>query len=242
MRRREPSDADTIDRRAVVFGAIAVCVSASAAQARTSDPAKVVVTRFDLVRPSQGAVGMREVAAKTADVLDRARKPDKFARFLIKEALPVVKGPGGGLHLIDHHHLGRALWDAKRKDVHVEIVADLSDRAQIAFWGEMDKRGWLHAYDAEGRFVGPDQLPRHLKDMGDDPYRSLAGAVRDAGGYGKTDAPFAEFKWADFFRSRITRSLVAKDFDSAARQAARLAASADAAGLPGFRGALRKAG
>jgi hypothetical protein len=125
--------------------------------------------------------------------------------------------------------------------VHVEWVADLSDRPPIAFWGEMDKRGWLHTYDAEGKFVGPEQLPRHLKDMADDAYRSLAGAVRDAGAYGKTDVPFAEFKWADFFRTRISRSLVSKDFDSASKQAIRLAASAEAASLPGFSGRLKKA-
>ena len=183
----------------------------------------------------------RSVARKTDEVLDRARKPDKFARFLIKEALPVVKGPGGGLHLIDHHHLGRALWDAKQPDVHVELVADLSGLPPVAFWAEMDKRAWLYAYDAEGQFIGPEKLPRHLKDLGDDLYRSLAGAVRDAGGYGKTETPFAEFKWAEFFRTRISRSLVAKDPDSAASQAIRLAASPEAAGLPGYKGTFKKA-
>ena len=96
----------------------------------------------------------------------------------------------------------------------------------------MEQRGWLHAYDADGRFIGPERLPQHVKDMGDDIYRSLSGAVRNAGGYGKTEVPFAEFKWADFFRSRITRSLAMKDFDSAVKQAMRLAVGSDAAALP----------
>ena len=39
--------------------------------------------------------------------------------------------------------------------------------------------------------------------MRDDPYRSLAGCVRNAGGYAKDTQPYAEFLWADFFRSRI---------------------------------------
>ncbi len=236
----QPSGA-LIDRRALFLGAAATCFGAMPTLARKADPAKVTVVSFDLVRPSQGAVGMREVGRKTDEVRDRARKPDKFARFLVKEALPVVKGPGGGLHLIDHHHLGRALWDAKQPNVHVETVADLSGLAPAAFWAEMDKRGWLHAYDTEGRAVGVERLPRHLKDMGDDAYRSLAGSVRDAGGYGKTEVPFAEFKWAEFFRVRISRSLLAKDFNSAVKQAMGLASGVEAAGLPGFKGALKKA-
>jgi hypothetical protein len=231
-------------RRGFLSGAVALGLSAlgAPAVARQADASKVTLAGFNLLRPSQGAVGMREVAAKTAEVLERARKPDKFARFLLKEALPVVKGPTGGLHVIDHHHLGRALFDAKRVQVHVETIADLSKLEMPAFWAEMDKRSWLHPYDAEGQFVGPDKLPRYLQDMGDDVYRSLAGAVRDAGGFIKTTTPFAEFKWGDFFRPRITRSLVVKDFASAVKQALLLAGAADAAALPGFVGKLKKAG
>ena len=227
-----------VDRRQVLGGATALVLGplAAPALARRSDESKVVVSGFNVLRPSQGAVGLREVQAKTADILDRARKPDKLLRFLIKEALPVVKGPTGGLHLIDHHHFGRALWEAKRVQVHVEPVADLSKFEGAAFWSEMDRRGWLHANDAEGKLVGPEKLPLHIKDMADDVYRSLAGSVRDAGGYTKTETPFAEFKWADFFRTRISRSLVSKDFASAAKQALALASTPDAASLPGFVG------
>lgn len=234
---------DPIDRRVFTAGSLAAAISAVVvpALARRADPAHVAVVGFEQLRPSQGAVGMREVATKMAEVASRARKPDKLAGFLMKEALPVVKGPGGGLHLIDHHHLGRALWELRHREAHVETIADLSLRPPAAFWAEMEQRGWLHPYDADGGFIGPERLPQHVKDMGDDIYRSLSGAVRNAGGYGKTEVPFAEFKWADFFRPRITRSLVMKDFDSAVRQAMRLAVGSDAAALPGYSSRNRKA-
>jgi hypothetical protein len=233
-----------VDRRQVMRGALmfGLTTIAAPAVARRSDESKVSLVGFNVLRPSQGAVGMREVAIKTAEIVDRARNADKFQRFLIKEALPVVKGSTGGLHVIDHHHLGRALWEAKRVQVHVETMADLSKLAEPAFWAEMDKRGWLHAHDADGKYVGPQGLPRYLQDMGNDVYRSLAGAVRNGGGYTKSDVPFAEFKWADFFRTRLTRSLVDKDFASATAQAIRLARSVEAAGLPGFMALLKKTG
>jgi hypothetical protein len=243
MRPCNPSSLSGLDRRRLLSGAAVLGLGALAAPAvaRQSDESKVILVGFNVLRPSQGAVGMREVAVKTADVLERAGKPDKLQRFLMKEALPVVKGPTGGLHLIDHHHLGRALFEAKRVQVHVEPVADLSQLELPAFWAEMDKRSWLHAYDAEGAFVGPEKLPRYIQGMGDDVYRSLAGALRDAGGFAKTDTPFAEFKWADFLRTRVTRSLVVKDFKSAVKQAIGLAGKPEAAGLPGFSGRIKKA-
>ncbi len=230
-----------LDRRSVLVGFAALGIAAPAL-ARRANETRVTVVSFDMLRPSQGAVGMREVTIKTTEIIERARKPDKLEKFLAKEALPVVKGPGGGLHIIDHHHLGRSLWDAKRPTVHVETIADLSTLAAPAFWAEIDKRGWLHAYDAKGVFLGPDKLPRHLKDMGDDVYRSLAGAVRRSGSYDKSDVLFAEFKWADFFRTRLPLSMVERDFDGAVKAALSLAQNTDAAGLPGFIGLRKKAG
>ena len=201
------TNAGRIDRRGFITGSLALVI-AGPAYARRADKSKVINASFDLIRPSQGAVGMREVAIKITEVINLGPKPEKLAKFLLKEALPVVRGPAGGLHLIDHHHLGRALWEAKYRTVQVEVVDDLTALAPGDFWAEMEKRRWLHANDAKGVFVGPDKLPQHVKDMGDDAYRSLAGAVRNAGGYQKTDVPFAEFKWADFLRVRIPLSTV----------------------------------
>jgi hypothetical protein len=75
-----------------------------------------------------------------------------------------------------------------------------------------------------------------LCEMVDDPYRSLAGALRRAGGYAKDTTPFSEFLWADFLRPRLKRRLVNDDFARALREALKLARSHDADHLPGWCG------
>ena len=71
--------------------------------------------------------------------------------------------------------------------------------------------------------------------MQDDPFRSLAGTLKRAGGYAKDEAPFSEFKWADFLRCRFPRELVEHDFGRALAMAMHLARGAEAAALPGWR-------
>jgi hypothetical protein len=71
----------------------------------------------------------------------------------------------------------------------------------------------------------------------DDPYRSLAGYVRDAGAYEKTPTAFAEFLWADFFRPRILVGNTRPEFHQSVDSAVKLATSSEAAHLPGYKGA-----
>ncbi len=92
----------------------------------------------------------------------------------------------------------------------------------------------MHPIDAEGRRYGVDALPKHVKGLVDDPYRSLAGYVRDAGGYVKTETAFAEFLWADFFRHRMSIGPGPQGFDAAVRKALALAHDPAAHHLPGF--------
>ena len=70
----------------------------------------------------------------------------------------------------------------------------------------------------------------------DDPFRSLAGELRRAGGFAKDTTPYAEFLWADFLRRRIKRKLVEHDFDRALERALQLGKSMDAGYLPGWSG------
>jgi hypothetical protein len=70
----------------------------------------------------------------------------------------------------------------------------------------------------------------------DDPFRSLAGALRRVGGYAKEVLPFSEFLWADFLRRRMRRKDVERDFAAAVEQALALARSEAADYLPGWCG------
>jgi len=186
------------------------------------------------LRPTQMTVGMREVARKREEW--RERRERDGADWLGHHMLPVVIGPGGLPWVIDHHHLARALLDEGETEVLVSPVAKLDHLSKKRFLAFMDSQNWLHPYDAEGRRQDFAELPRHIGKLLDDPFRSLAGECRTAGGYAKSAAPYTEFLWADFFRDRIRRHEVEAKFRTALAKAVKLARSPEAAYLPGYAG------
>ena len=186
------------------------------------------------LRPTQITIGYREVERRRLEW--RARAARDGGEFLGRHMIPVVIGPRDRPHLIDHHPLTRALHEEGVKHILVSIVADLSRLKREAFRTFLDNRNWLHPYDAKGRRCSYAALPRHIGKLEDDPYRSLAGALRRAGGYAKVETPYSEFLWADFLRRRIKPHLVAERFETALDKALRIARSRDADYLPGWAG------
>jgi hypothetical protein len=83
----------------------------------------------------------------------------------------------------------------------------------------------MHPFDAKGRRREYADIPRSIVDLVDDPFRSLAGELRRAGGFSKETTPFSEFLWADFLRRRIDRKAVTQDFDRTLDKALQLARS-----------------
>jgi len=199
----------------------------------TRDPRLHPVPLISL-RPTQITVGMREVEEKRRHW--RAEKKSDQAEFLGRHLIPVVRGPEHRLYLTDHHHLARALHEEGVEQIAVTIVADLSGLSRGAFWVYLDNRAWMHAYDAQGKRRSHDQLPKTIAELKDDPYRSLAGALRRAGGFAKDTTPFSEFLWADFLRRRLKRKRVEENFEKALLAAVSLAKSQAAAYLPGWCG------
>ena len=186
------------------------------------------------LRPTQITVGMREVKEKRKQW--RKHDPDKKAEFLGKHMIPVILGPKKRHYVIDHHHLSLALHDEGVEDVLVEVVADLQELDRDAFWTVLDHHAWVHPYDTEGVRRHYNDIPKTVAELKDDPFRSLAGELRRAGGYAKDTTPFSEFLWADFLRRRIKRKVVVRDFDGALKKAFKLAKSLDANYLPGWCG------
>jgi hypothetical protein len=193
-------------------------------------------TAIDDLRPTQITVGLREVEEKRAEW--RAHADDKKAAFLGKHLIPAVLGPQARPYLIDHHHLARALFDEGVRQVAVTVVADLSRLEKPAFWVYLDNRSWTHLYDKEGKRRDHKALPKHVENLIDDPYRSLAGALRRAGGFAKDTTPFSEFLWADFLRRRIKPRQVEEAPNIALDTALRFAKSAEADYLPGWCGPI----
>jgi hypothetical protein len=186
------------------------------------------------LRPTQMTVGYREVAQKRLEWRERSQRdgPD----FLGRHMIPAVYGPRDQVWMIDNHHLARALHDEGVEHVLVRVVADLSKLEMQLFKTFMDNRNWLHPFDAEGRRQSADDIPKHVGKLKDDPYRSLAGEIRRAGGYAKDDTPFSEFLWADYLRRKISRELLEKDFEAAMIKALAIAHKPKANYLPGWVG------
>ena len=186
------------------------------------------------LRPTQITVGMREVRDKRKNL--RARETKTIGRFLGDHLIPVILGPRDRHYIIDHHHLALALLREGIKKVLTTVIADLSMLEPDQFWIVLDHHSWVHPYDEDGRRVNFARIPKRVDKLKDDPFRSLAGQLRRAGGFAKDTTPFSEFLWADFLRRRMDRRRVTQNFSAAVQQAMTLAKSQDAHYLPGWCG------
>jgi len=150
--------------------------------------------------------------------------------------IPVIMGPRDRYYVTDHHHLARALHEEGVERVLVTVIANLRRLERASFWFVLDNHNWMHPFDDQGRRRRYEDIPTSVKDLVDDPFRSLAGELRRAGGFAKDTTPFSEFLWADFLRRRMKRKFVQKDFGGALKHALKLARTLDADYLPGWSG------
>ena len=186
------------------------------------------------LRPTQFVLGMKEIEDKVKKI--RSLSGAALKKYCDERKIPLVIGPNKQFYLIDHHHFARACWETMTTSFEIHIIEDLSDFSEASFWNEMTRRGWVYLHDQFG--LGPHSpasLPTDIRGMADDPYRSLAWALRDQGLIKKVNEPFFEFKWAAFFRMNLSVRLYSKsDFKEAILQAKRLAKSQEARDLPGY--------
>ncbi len=194
------------------------------------------------LRPTQLTIGMLEVKYKRKRLRELEKRPAELVNFILETPIRVVLGPASKVYVIDHHHLGLALLKEDFQTAPMEIDADFSHLPLRSFWKKMQANHFLHLFNAKGKPRPLGSLPKSLRRLKDDPYRSLAGFVRSRGGYAKTPAPFAEFQWADFFRKHIPKKSLRNDFEQTVARCFRLASSPKAAKLPGYLSPKRKPG
>lgn len=187
------------------------------------------------LRPTQFVLGMKEIESKVEKISKLDAKG--WAKYRDDHVIPVVIGPQSEYFMIDHHHFARACWELKKDDFEIKVVSDVKDLSEQQFWNFMIRKEWTFLHDQFG--LGPHMpaaLPADVRCMADDPYRSLAWAVREAEGFKKVEVPFFEFKWAAFYRQNLTIRLHSKsDFKDAIKQAMKLSSSDDAKYLPGYK-------
>jgi len=196
--------------------------------------AKLHEVEVHRLRPTQITVGLIEVHDKREKLRSLSKSGQQ--EFLAAHPIPAVWGPDGKLYITDHHHLGRACSEAGVDTGFFLVEEDFSKVPIAQFWPKMAEAHWVHPIDQAGKPRPFEDIPDHLEKLLDDPYRSLAGYVRNAGGFAKTPTAFAEFLWADFFRPRVPIGPTRPDFNQSVDSALKLATSSQAAHLPGYKG------
>jgi hypothetical protein len=188
------------------------------------------------LRPTQFAVGMISVQSKETELASKAAP--RLRAYQQKHPEPVVKGPGNALFITDHHHLALAMAERGIGTTACQLQADYSGLDPGLFWAKMKEQNWVYLYDENGKGpFSPEDLPKTVAGLKDDPYRSLASAVRDRGAFSKVSVPYAEFEWANYFRSSgISEADIRGNFRKSVKAASAIAMKRDACSLPGYKG------
>ena len=151
------------------------------AQSRKGD---TCLCRLSELHPTQASVGMAEVRIKAEWLKDQIQKRSEkdFLDYLLRhdKEEPVIIGPGGIFYITDHHHLARALDDVGASTTYCTIVDNLSDAKADDFWKHLKDNNEVYLKDQSGNPITPNDLPSSVKDLSNDPFRSLAGAVRES--------------------------------------------------------------
>lgn len=185
------------------------------------------------LRPTQFAIGVEDVDHKYKKLKKMNAKQRKA--YLADRPIQVVLGPKNTYYIVDHHHLARACWQAGIDKVPIKVVENHSKQNLSGFWALMLLASNAFPYDQFGKKQDVKHLPRDVRGMADDPYRSLAWSAREAGGFNKVLIPFAEFRWAQYFRKHIDINKIRDDYDKAVKAALKLCKDPRGNGLPGYK-------
>jgi hypothetical protein len=217
---------------------------------RNSKSGEICLCRLSDLHPTQGSVGMMEVWIRAEKLKKRMqnRSEADFMKYLEDHDRiePMIVGPAGLFYITDHHHLARALYEIGAKNTYCRVVDNLSHSSPEVFWKHLQDRNEVHLEDAWGNAISPLELPATIEALEDDPFRSLAGAVREVCGFRRQadnlpNTNYQEFIWADYFRANWTKTnlpiaSINVNFDDATKAALRLATQQEAAALPGYTG------
>jgi len=184
------------------------------------------LSRPEYLTPTQLFVGKLE-ADCTRRKLETMSDVDLKAD-LMDNVVPVVMGPGGKLYIVDHHHYALSLFLASltfnrpliHRTLYVCVQLDYSSKNVSDFWDTMTAQSLTYLYDEFGHPITPSDLPLNIKELHDNPYRSLASWVRKSFGYikcgtkGTKNVPicqrndtapfFLECIWGNFIMKKFT--------------------------------------
>lgn len=164
------------------------------------------------LKPTQMAIGYYEVDKKIEML--KKMKEHEIEEYLKEKQVPVILGPNNEYYMIDRHHLVRSAWESNIDEVHVELKADFSHLSYGDFWQAMKHAKWVLLQDQFGtEHDDYNLLPLSIRQMADDPYRSIAWILRETKIYSKSKQPYAEFLWANQLRIFNEIQIVEKNYD-----------------------------
>jgi hypothetical protein len=90
------------------------------------------VVKIVVLRPTQSAVGMKEVEMRVEKISKMT--PKELEHYLRKHVAPIAIGPGGVPYLLDHQHLARALLQAHASEtLYAEVKENWSKLSESEF-------------------------------------------------------------------------------------------------------------
>lgn len=177
------------------------------------DRDEMVKVRIVDLHPTQFALGFDEVEYRkmqSAHLVALSKKERK--KELKKAAGRVVIGPGGKLYLIDGHHHAAAYDALGMKQTFVRIDRDWSHLSEKEFWKRMEnkdesrKRARVYLKDENGKARKHSELPKNIRKMANNPYRSIVFFLIKLGHIHKdkeTFPPHGEFRYVDALRANL---------------------------------------
>ncbi|MEA5392596.1 ParB-like protein [Cyanobium gracile UHCC 0139] len=189
------------------------------------------------LRPTQMCVGLAEVRSRQQDFsLETA---EQRLRYLRGKPVPLVRGAGNALWMVDRHHRLRGLIELDPDAMaYGYLVLDRPAEPPQVVLTELQARGWLYLYDGRGHGpLAPAALPQGLLALQDDPYRSLVWRLKKEGMIDPAPLiPFHEFRWGAWLRSRPLPPFSSANLVPALAAARSLVRSRAASHLAGWKG------
>jgi len=174
---------------------------------------------IDQLHPTQNQIGMDDVTRRMESL--RLKSAKQLKAYLKNPQVSVVIGPDRKFYIVDGHHKCLALLKtglastirAKVIDVWKPIAKDASksqsQKQMQKFWNTMEKNNWVYLKDSNGNRINPSELPHSLVKLKDNPYRSLAGYLREEGVFGKGKLSFfVEFAWAQALKKHFDKETI----------------------------------
>lgn len=208
---------------------------------KADDFKDVCTSHISNIHPSQFAIGSYSIKYKSGKI-EKEWAENELTKYIKEEVNPAVFGPDHKIWIIDGHHFHYSLFKANipedLKRSYIEIIADFRNKSEKKFQAYMIKNQYVFLKDQKFNDIKFKELPNTVGSLRNNPYRSLAWIVRKHEGFDKSDTPFAEFMWGEFYKNngiKLEKRFEADRDADKLKEAISLSSTEEASYLPGFK-------